>query len=69
VRVLAVMLASGVLAGCQSADYGLGEGDANYDALAHATKDCEAQGGHVAQKTGYDSRELSSYVCKMGKAK
>jgi hypothetical protein len=49
--------------------YGLGQGDANYDAIKTATQACEAQGGQIRLKSGYDGRDLSSYDCKIGKAK
>ncbi len=55
------------LAGCAniaSTSYELGSGDANYDALNRATKECETAGGHVSLKGGgYDARQLDSYVC------
>ena len=64
-------IAALMLVGCAGApSYELGVGDANYDALSTATKTCEAEGGHVTAKGGgYDSRQLSSYVCVGGKAK
>ncbi len=69
---LPLALAMGLaLAGCgalMKGDYDLPTGDANYDALKAATEACEAKGGHVRLKSGYDSRELSNYQCKMGKA-
>ena len=49
--------------------YELGSGDANYDALNAATRTCEAEGGRVKLQGGFDSRQLSSYLCVGGKAK
>ena len=49
------------------ASEGVGQGDANYDALQAATTACKAQNGELVLKSGYDGRELSSYVCKFGK--
>lgn len=60
------------LAGCadmSGPSYELGNGDANYDALTAATKACEAEGGQVKLRSGYDSRLLSNYLCIGGKAK
>jgi hypothetical protein len=57
------------LAGCAGDSYTLGQGDANYDAIAQATKECRAKGGEIQLKTGYDSRELSSYECRIEKAR
>ena len=65
-------LAAVALAGCAdfgATSYDLGEGDANYDALNAATRTCEAEGGAVRLKSGYDERRLSSYLCVGGKAK
>ena len=58
------------LAGCGSlsqAPYDLGSGDANYDALKAATQSCQAQGGEVRLRSGYDGRQMSSYQCVIGK--
>ncbi len=66
-----VAMAMVALTGCASitaTSYELGEGDANYDALNAATKTCEADGGSVKLKSGYDDRRLSSYLCVGGKA-
>jgi hypothetical protein len=60
------------LCGCASAPAGsdaLGHGDANYDALKAATQACQAQGGQLQLKSGYDDRDLASYECKSGKAR
>ena len=68
----ALPIAAVVLTGCANlgaASYELGSGDANYDALNAATKTCEAEGGAVKLKSGYDNRQLSSYLCVGGKAK
>jgi hypothetical protein len=67
-----VAMAMVALTGCTSVvagSYELGEGDANYDALNAATKTCEAEGGTVKLRSGYDYRQLSSYLCVGGKAK
>ena len=67
------LLALVLLAACASpvtgTSYGLGPGVATYDALNAATAKCHADGGEVQIKGGYDKRDLSSYVCKMGGAK
>ena len=67
-----VAMAVVALTGCANIaapSYELGAGDANYDALNAATKTCEAEGGAVKLKSGgYDSRQLSSYLCVGGKA-
>jgi hypothetical protein len=60
------------LYGCASTaqeSYGLGSGDANYDAIKGATQACQARGGQIRLKNGYDGRELASYQCKIGKAR
>ena len=65
-------LAAIALAGCAglgAPSYELGTGDANYDALNTATKTCEADGGQVKLRSGYDNRRLDSYLCVGGKAK
>ncbi|HEY1448749.1 MAG TPA: hypothetical protein VGF33_09445 [Caulobacteraceae bacterium] len=56
-------------AGEAGVSYGLGPGVATYDALAAATEKCRADGGEVTLKSGYDKRDLSGYVCKLGGAK
>ena len=69
---LAITALALALCACGSApadSYGLGQGDANYDAIKTATQACEAQGGQIRLKSGYDGRDLSSYECKIGKAK
>ncbi|MGH6987680.1 MAG: hypothetical protein ACRED9_12700 [Caulobacteraceae bacterium] len=62
---LILSVAGLALAACGSlrGDYDLPVGDANYDALNAATAACEAKGGVVRLKSGYDSRELSNYRC------
>jgi len=63
-------LAAVALAGCgglSQAPYDLGSGDANYDALKAATQSCQAQGGEVRLRSGYDGRQMSSYQCVIGK--
>jgi hypothetical protein len=60
------------LQGCavvNDASYGLDIGDANYDALKAATEKCQAQGGVVRLRPGYDARVLSNYDCVIGKAR
>ncbi len=72
-RVAVILLVVGGLAACASvggaSSYELGSGDANYDAINAATRTCEAEGGHVTLKGGYDNRKLSSFLCVGGKAK
>ena len=68
----AVASLAAALCACASAPAGsdaLGHGDANYDALKTATQACQAQGGQLKLKSGYDSRDLASYECKSGKAR
>ncbi|HEY5072972.1 MAG TPA: hypothetical protein VII63_13195 [Caulobacteraceae bacterium] len=65
VAVAACLWLGGCAAGTGS--YGLGQGDANYDALAKATTECSAKGGEISLRNGYDGRELSSYECRTGK--
>jgi hypothetical protein len=72
IRALLLTVAAGAgalsLSACASnANYGLQDGDANYDALKKATEDCKARGGHIELKSGGDTKELSDYECKMGK--
>jgi hypothetical protein len=66
--VVIAMLALSGCAAVSAPSYELGSGDANYDALNAATKTCEAEGGAVKLKGGYDNRQLSSYLCVGGKA-
>ncbi len=61
--MLATTLALTGCADLATTSYELGSGDANYDALNRATKDCETAGGHVTLKSGYDTRQLDNYVC------
>ena len=60
------------LCACQSTipvgSDGVGEGDANYDALRKATEACQAHGGVLTPRTGYDIRRLSGFECKPAKA-
>ena len=67
---MSLLAASLALSACAAGDrsYGLDDGDANYDALKAATENCEARGGKIELKAGYDSRRLASFVCKIGKA-
>ena len=65
------LLAAALLAACASAPVGadpLPHGDANYDALKAATQTCEAQGGKLSLRNGYDGRDLANYDCKSVKA-
>ncbi|MDQ2860689.1 MAG: hypothetical protein M3T55_08190 [Pseudomonadota bacterium] len=68
---LAIASLSLALCACAASQgsYGLGQGDANYDAIKSATQACQAQGGQIHLKNGYDGRELANYECKIGKAK
>ncbi|HEY1929965.1 MAG TPA: hypothetical protein VGG92_21045 [Caulobacteraceae bacterium] len=52
--------AAAALAGCAS---GVGQGTANYDALARASKACQERGGQLQLRPGYDDQDLSSYDC------
>ncbi len=67
--IAAVALALCACASTAPDSYGLGPGDANYDAIKAATQACQAQGGQIHLKNGYDGRELASYQCKIGKAR
>ncbi len=66
------LIAMGVLAslcGCVTGaqpSYGLDRGVASYDALKAVSETCKTQGGAIRLRPGYDSRELSSYECKIG---
>ncbi len=64
-RVGAILLAAIPLAACAAS---VGYGTADYNSIRKATEDCQAGGGHLALKSGYDGRQLSSYVCQKGKA-
>ena len=57
-----MLMVAMTLSGCASE--GVGQGVANYDALRAATATCKAHGGELVLKSGYDGRELGSYVCK-----
>jgi hypothetical protein len=63
----AMIVAALALSACAS--YGLDPGDANYDALKAATEQCQAKGGHIQLRSGYDGRRLDSYECKIGGAR
>jgi len=54
-------------AGGGGGSYGLGDGDASYDAIKKAADDCKAKGGEIRLKSGGDNRELSDYECKVPK--
>ena len=69
-RVAPIALAAAlVVGGCAQRSYVLGQGDANYDALAQATKECQSKGGEVRLRPGYDNHELSGYQCLLGNAR
>jgi hypothetical protein len=70
-KALLASLALVMLAGCAGGadSYELDHGPADLDALKAATDKCHADGGEIVLKNGYDSRELSNYVCKVGGAK
>ncbi len=60
------------LGGCGSVSadsYGLGHGDANYDALKAASERCAASGGAIRVRKGADTRDLANYDCVIGKAR
>jgi hypothetical protein len=63
------LAAAFVVGGCAQRSYGLGQGDANYDALAQASKECQAKGGEIRLRAGYDNHALSSYECLLGNAR
>jgi predicted kinase len=67
--LLPVALLAACASGSAGGSYGLGPGVATYDALAAATEKCRADGGEVMLKSGYDKRDLSSYECKLGRAR
>ncbi|MEO8925982.1 MAG: hypothetical protein ABI306_02355 [Caulobacteraceae bacterium] len=66
--IASVALALCACGSTSGGSYALGPGDANYDAIKAATQACQAQGGQIRLKSGYDGRELASYECKMGQA-
>ena len=66
-RLLATGATLLMLGACDTTS-GLGQGDANYDAIKTATDACKTQGGELQLKSGYDGRALSDYACKHGKA-
>jgi hypothetical protein len=69
IRALALvgLLALGACGGGAAGSYGLGDGDASYDAIKKAADDCKAKGGEIRLKSGGDNRELSDYECKVPK--
>ncbi|HEY5107783.1 MAG TPA: hypothetical protein VII73_13605 [Caulobacteraceae bacterium] len=67
-RSLAALIAAVWLCGC-SGSYGLGDGDANYDAVKAASAQCKAQGGEIRLSPERDGRDLSDYQCKIGKGR
>ncbi|MHB8529697.1 MAG: hypothetical protein ACYC8V_09335 [Caulobacteraceae bacterium] len=68
ILVMAILALGLSACGAVRGDYDLPQGDANYDALKAAVEACKAQGGRVQLRAGYDSRVLSNYQCKFGKA-
>jgi len=66
IRSLASLGAAMLLCAC-AGSYGLGEGDANYDAVKAASAACKARGGDIQLLKDRDGRELSDYQCKIGK--
>ncbi len=63
------LAALGGCAGVSDQSYGLEQGrDASYDALRAATETCEAKGGKIRLRSGYDGKLLSDYECAIGKA-
>jgi hypothetical protein len=59
-RLLAALLPLALASGACS---GVGQGAADYDSVAKATRDCQADGGELKLRPNYDGRELSSYDC------
>ena len=59
------------LLGCGGLDssYGFDRGIANYDALKTASATCEAKGGVIRVRKGYEGRDLSDYQCAVGKSR
>jgi hypothetical protein len=62
---------AGLVGGCASGavtggSYGLAPGVANYDTLKAATDKCQADGGELKLKGGYDPQELANYECRIG---
>jgi hypothetical protein len=60
------------LFGCgdlKGASYGLDRGVASYDGLKAATATCEAKGGALRLRKGFEGRDLSDYDCAIGKAR
>jgi hypothetical protein len=66
---LAPVIAALAVTLCACASYELPQGDANYDAIKAASDECQAKGGKIELRSGYDGRQLSSYQCKIGGAK
>jgi hypothetical protein len=64
---IAAPLALAALSLAADACTGVGEGTADYDAIAAATRDCRAHGGELKLRPNYDGRELSSYDCVGGR--
>jgi hypothetical protein len=43
--------------------------DANYDAIKSASNACQASGGELRLKSGYDGRTLSDFTCVKDRAR
>jgi hypothetical protein len=70
-RLASLIAMTVALFGCGNLDasYGLDRGVASYDALKSATSACEAKGGAIRLRKGYDGQDLSDYDCAVGKAR
>jgi len=69
---LGSLIAMGVaLLGCGGlgASYSFDRGVASYDELKAATSACEAKGGALTLRKGYDGHDMSDYDCVIGKAR
>jgi hypothetical protein len=64
-RAALILLGALALAGCEtSANEG---GVADYDALAKATQQCKAQGGHLVLQKNGDPENIQDYACEKDK--
>ena len=64
-RAMLAILGALALAGCEtSANEG---GVADYDALAKATQQCRAQGGHLVLQRNGDPENIQDYACEKDK--
>jgi hypothetical protein len=68
-RGVAILATVALALGACASSYGLGEGDASYDAIKAATDECRAKGGIIEPKPDGDIRKLADYECKIGGAK